>query len=97
MICENPIVEDDRVFILHFRHPIIIASVIDVSALPDEEVNDMLAAITIGARLEYAPESFLFSAEFVEQNSLDAIKLAGIMRRMSDWYKSYLIWEDSNN
>lgn len=54
------------------------------------------------SRLDYGEETFFFRCIWVDGHSefgmlaaqQQADEMAGIMRRMADWYKSYLIWED---
>ena len=104
MLCENPIVNDGRVFVFHAREPMILAEVHHYEAFTDEELMDIERQITTPAwsRLDYPPETIYFFAvkffpdeRFIKKDAQGpADELAGIMRRMADWYEAYLIWED---
>lgn len=96
MICENPMVDDDRVFILHSRNPVIIAEAFHLE--PDDESGAMeiKKQIAVGASVDYPGEYILLGAIFIEPNNMTAQELAKIMSRMGDWYHSYLKWEDEN-
>lgn len=108
LLCENPITtaNDGRLFILHTQDPIILAELWHYEGLTDREFLEKQNELgPTGAKLEYGDEIILFSsvlmhrgekfAELPGQEQAD--KLAGVMRRMADWYKAYLIWEDSQD
>jgi len=109
LLAENPITNerhDGRSFIIHARKPFILAEIFAFEFETEEEILKVQRQITTGSKLDYPPETFLFSAIFIDENSKElknktpqqvADELAGIMRRMADWYKSYLIWEDSQD
>ena len=100
LLCENPIADksDGRSFIIHTREPRILAEIFAFEEPLNEcLLNSVKSNIRIGATLEYGSEYFIFSAIFVEKIEMDADKLAGIMRRMADWYEAYLKWEDSQH
>lgn len=102
LLCENPIADlsDGRLFILHNREPKLFAEVHHYEDLTEAQIMDIQRQIPIGGRLDYQPETIFFTpvwmdGEFTTQ--ADADKMAGLFRRMADWYKSYLIWEDSQH
>lgn len=99
LLCENPISEqsEGRLFILHNREPRLLAEVHHYEDLTDEQIMVIQRQIPIGGRLDYKPETIFFTpvwlnAEIANQSHAD--KIAGLFRRMADWYKAYLIWED---
>jgi len=99
MICENPLVDDARVFILHCRKPVIIAEAFHLEPDQEAEAMEMKKQFTVGASVDYPGEYIILGAIFIEpvesndpQNTAD--DLAKIMSRMGDWYHSYLKWED---
>lgn len=100
LLCENPIADqsDGRLFILHNRTPHILAEVHHFENLSDEQIMDILRQIPIGGRLDYEPETIFFTPVWMDDLKGEpqdvAYKIAGIFRRMADWYKAYLIWED---
>lgn len=106
LICENPLVDDERVFILHTRQPMILAEVVHFEGINDSERMDIERKIETPrwARLDYPPETIYFfmiklypDEKFLKMNTQEqADTIAGLMRRMADWYKSYLIFEDNN-
>ena len=108
LLCENPMLTggyDGRLFILHSREPYLLAEVFHFENISDEkrmEVERQLA--TIAGRLDYGKETIFLSAvwlvpgKLAEKPAQDyANTLAGIMRRMADWYRAYLIWEDNQD
>ena len=104
LLCENPVAEksDGRIFILHNRSPLILAEVFHHEDLSESEIADIQQKITTGSRLDYGSETIFFEPLWLvpgDDNDITsqqhAFNVAGIMRRMADWYKSYLIWEDT--
>lgn len=103
LICENPMTagQDGRLFILHTGDPSILAEVHHFEDITDEQRMNIERQMSIGSRLDYVPETIFFSpiwickAEQISNLQDQADNLAGIMRRMADWYKAYLIWEDA--
>lgn len=93
MICENPMVDDDRVFVLHTREPLILAEALHF----DNEADWMEAKreASIGASVDYPGEHVLLKAvNVVATEPYTADGIAKIMSRMGDWYHAYLKWED---
>lgn len=108
LICENPILSenDGRLFILHTRTPAMLVEIKHFEGLTDAEVAELTKIATPdGARLDYGNEVIFFLQQWImpelEYAKLSAQeqadKVSGIMRRMADWYKAYLIWEDSQD
>lgn len=63
---------------------------------------DIKRIFPIGASLDYSPNEYIIlGAIWVEpitiETQRDADRIAGIMRRMADWYGAYLVWEDSRD
>jgi hypothetical protein len=106
-ICENPIADlsDGRLFILYNGKTKIFAEVFHFDANDEEAQMRLKSSIEIGATLEYKDEYIVFAAlwvlpgkDLVNKNpQQQADLLAGIMRRMADWYEAYLIWEDKQD
>lgn len=99
LLCENPIADksDGRLFILHNREPRLLAEVHHYEDLTDEQKMDIQRQIPIGGRLDYDSETIFFTPMWLDSElatQADADKIAGLFRRMADWYKAYLIWED---
>lgn len=100
LLAENPIADqsDGRLFIIHNRDPKILAEVHHYQNLSEADMLKIQSQIPIGGRLDYQPETIYFTPVWIEGNAEQtqeyADKLAGIFRRMADWYKAYLIWED---
>jgi hypothetical protein len=108
LLCENPILSenDGRLFILHTRTPAMLVELNHFKGLTDNEIAELSKIATRdGARLDYGNEVIFFLQQWImpepEYAALkpqeQADKVAGIMRRMADWYKAYLIWEDSQD
>ena len=105
MLCENPILDEDhdqRSFILHNRDPFILAEVFYFEDASEDEVGQFIGQFKMGSKLNYPPETYVFGALWMVPGDgflkmtpqQQASTCAGIMRRMADWYKAYLIWED---
>ncbi|MBW7889325.1 MAG: hypothetical protein H3C35_13375 [Bacteroidetes bacterium] len=104
LFCENPIADqsDGRQFIFHNREPRLLAEVFSFENISDEKILEIQRQSDVGSRLDYGVETIFFFPIWIEKTEiLDAQKysdnLAGIMRRMADWYQAYLIWEDSQD
>jgi len=111
LLCENPIAEksDGRIFILHTQEPIILAEVYSYEGIGEDRIKEISQTMSIGARLDYGLETFFFVPNWLQPGweiipeakkdyqQITADKLAGVMRRMADWYKAYLIWEDNQD
>lgn len=94
MICENPILNDNRVFILHTREPLIIAEAFHFDENNEKDWLKCKDSFNVGASVDYPNELICLGAVIFESNDVDT--LANIMRRMGDWYYNYLKWEDKN-
>lgn len=95
MIAEDPRLEDGRVFIIHTREPRILAEVFHFG--PDEEAEWLAIQqqFEIGSRLQLTAELIAIGAVWVAQTKpIAPDRLAGLMRKMADWYQSYIEWED---
>jgi hypothetical protein len=96
LLCENPMVDDDRVFVLHTREPLIVAE-----ALHFEDEADWMEAkrgTEIGASVDYPGEFILLKAINVTATEpYTADSLAQIMSRMGDWYHALLKWEEEQD
>ena len=105
LICENPIAEksDGRLFILHNRTPMMLAEVRHFENMSEADQLNFQRLHTTGSRLDYAPRTIYFTPIWVQENGLPtephkhAHLIAATLRRMADWYKSYLIWEDNDD
>ena len=105
LLCENPMADEihgHREFVLHTRYPVIIAQIIDCSDMTEDEQMKVKSEITVGSMLDLDQEYYVFNAIYIEPGygaNTDAQKiadnLAGIMRRMADWYEAYIKWEDN--
>jgi hypothetical protein len=106
LFCESIIGKGDnstRAFILHTRDPLVFAEVLHFET--DDEGGQMLAKSNTQAyaSLDYDDEYILLIALWIVPGDKHIKKpaqeqaddLAGIMRRMADWYKALLIYEDN--
>jgi len=101
MICENPMVDDGRVFILHARNPVILAEAFHLEPDQEAEAMEIKRHFNLGASVDYPGEYIILGAIYsapVENpdSQKTANDLAKIMSRMGDWYHSYLKFEDEN-
>lgn len=103
LLCENPIHEDgDSLYILHTREPRLFAEVHHFDAGDEAGQMALKKQQSIYGALEYGEEYIIFvclwvigDMKYIGKTAQEqADELAGIMRRMADWYKAYLIWED---
>lgn len=94
LICENPMVEDGRVFILHMRKPKLLAEAFHFELEEEDEWMECKRQFALGASVDYPGELIALGAIWGEENDLDADQLAKLMSRMGDWYRAYLEWED---
>jgi hypothetical protein len=101
LIAENPIVNDGRVFIIHFRDPVLIAEAFHFNLHQESEWMQCKSQFTFGSSVDYPGELIFLGGVFCAplpwagpQEQAD--KLAKIMSRMGDWYHNYLKFEDEN-
>jgi hypothetical protein len=105
LLCENPIANeknDGKIYILHNREPKIFAEVFHFDG-EGASYLDCQRSFDIGGKLDYQDEVIIFGAHWMLPDEkflkLDtqaqADECAAIMRRMADWYESYLIWQDN--
>lgn len=98
VLADNPMLEFHRggQYIIHLRDPLIVAQVFHFDSDEEEQSMELKRQSTTCATLDYGDEYIVLPAIFIAPTTIDANRLAGIMRRMADWYESYLIWEDKN-
>lgn len=82
---------------MHTQTPVLIAEVFHFEAGDEKKQMECKQNFLTGSALEYGSEYIVFGAIWVEPHEVDVDKLAGLMRRMADWYEAYLIWEDSQD
>ena len=102
LLCDNPMTAaaDDRQFILHNRYPMLLAEVHCFNNTEVAKVQYMLNQAYSVGRLDHDKDIFLFTISWIEPTGAMMPrdvndKVDPVFRRMADWYKSYLIWEDS--
>lgn len=98
-IAENPMTEGEShpLYIIHLRDPFICAQVFTFEGDDETAELELRRQIQVGATTDvYGDERAVIAAIYVAPNELSADKLAGLMRRMADWYRAYCLWEDSN-
>ncbi len=93
LIAENPLVDDERIFVVHTRVPFVIAEAIH--CINDSQAMGVKRTVNIGASLEYGDEYVVLAARVIA-GEVGADRLAKLMRRMADWYRAYLIYEDQD-
>jgi len=103
LIADNPIVSDGRVFIIHFRDPLIIAEAFHFGVHQESEWMNCKSNFTFGASVDYPGELIFLGGVFCaplpaswSTMQIQADKLAKIMSRMGDWYHTYLKFEDGS-
>lgn len=97
LLCENPLVNDGRVFILHSRHPLVLAEAFHFELDEEEEWMNCKRQFEVGASVDYPGELIALGAVWYEAltpSQETADELAHIMSSMGDWYYAYLKWED---
>lgn len=99
LIAENPIVNDGRVFIVHFRDPVIIAEAFHFDIDQESEWMKCKSQFSTLATVDYPGELIVLGVVFCAplpwiDPQTQADKLAKIMSRMGDWYHNYLRFED---
>lgn len=95
MIAENPMADRSRVFILHTQGPRILAEAFHFDKDQEVEWMNVQSQFETGSRTELPDELIAIGALWIaDTKPIDPDRLAGTMRRMADWYRSYCIWED---
>jgi len=95
-------VDDHRVFILHTREPRIVAEVYHLHPSEEGKAIEIQKQFSVGSKMEMPNELILLGAVWIEPfykgtTQQNADELAGIMRRMADWYRAYCEWEDAQH
>jgi hypothetical protein len=95
---------DGRLFILHNREPRLLAEVHHFEDLSENQILSIQMDWAVYQRLDYHPETIFFVPIWFDDIELQKTdvsiltdKMTGALRRMADWYKAYLIWEDSQD
>lgn len=92
MVSENPMADEKfghRVFVIHTRGPLIIAQAHHIP------VGEPYELPLTGAKTQHEDEEIVLSPVQVIFEESKQVSYEKIMRRMADWYKAYLEWEDS--
>lgn len=109
LLCLHPqtAAHNQRLFVLHTGTPVIFAQIHHYSNLTPTEVMEKERALNseVYSRLDYPPATIFFTSIWMVSNEVfDALpaqqqadKMAGIMRRMSDWYESVLIHQQNEH
>ena len=111
LLAENPIADrsDGRLFIIHNQEPVLLAEVHHFENISEDAMIKFQQQFSGGGRLDYDDETIFFTPVWIQSGwepipeasadyaQLTADKLAGVFRRMADWYKAYLIWEDKQD
>lgn len=93
MVCTNPNGDDGRYFILHNREPLFLAEIFEFDINDEQSQMECKRNFNLGSALEHDKSYFVFGVHWCSDNNLSADKLAGLFRRMADWYKSVLLNE----
>lgn len=88
VIAKNPMIEGNRIFIIHMREPAIHAEVFHFNIDNEPGQMEAKARYAAGSSTEVNNEYIVIGAVYIAPTDLNADKLAGIMRRMADWYRS---------
>jgi hypothetical protein len=91
LLAENPLVDDERIFIIHSKDPMVLAEAIHFS----DDSGKFTIDHAIDSSLHYRDEYIVLAARVIAGNP-DTDRLAKLMRRMADWYRAYLIFEDQD-
>jgi hypothetical protein len=105
MIAENPMIsaDDGRLFVLHARNPYLLAEVFEYGIDDERGVAECMEGFSTSSKLNYGNDIIVFGLCYLEANTAfeqktpnqQLEKIVGIMNRMADWYKAYLIWNDN--
>lgn len=96
MICENPMLEDNRTFIIHTRQPYILAEAHHFGTFDENLVMECKRQYPVGGITELPNEIIVLGAiDVMVVENFTNEDYAGIMRRMADWYRAYCEWEDN--
>lgn len=102
IIGENPMVENSGVFIIHTREPIFITEIHEheskekQSAFHDQLIKfqeENKVSILVGRDKDFIQPFTLVCVGYIATDKT-ADELAKIIRRMADWYQSYIKWEE---
>jgi len=93
-------------FILHTQQPMILAEIFNFDSGDEKNQIECKKAFTTYGALDYGLEYIVLGAVWMEPLKFEddipatqevANKIAGVMRRMADWYEAYLNWEDNHS
>ena len=102
MIAENPMAQPGEEYILHTKSPKMLLKVIDATGVAYAKRNELVKKIAVGASCEVNGQLFyiypIAQYSHISQKNLPEINedLSLLMKRIADWWKSYIIFEEKN-
>lgn len=103
-IAINDMVENSGQFIVHMRDPVFFAEIYEHESKEEQsEFHNQLIefqeknniSLLVGRDRDFfQPFSLVCTVSTQEMVDMNHDNLAKIMRRMADWYQSYIIWEE---
>jgi hypothetical protein len=98
MIAQNPLVDIDSLYIVHTRKPMFIASVHQTLNDDEQSREKLIEKYATGSATVFGKYTYVLGVENISNDEQflalplqkQADKLAGITRRMADWFRAYL-------
>lgn len=108
MVCENPMIDQQREFVMHMQEPFFLAEVFFHENQQDQETfgkqmhvlaesGEIPAAIMAKDQIDEDYFSVMAIHFFSEIDATEHETLNTVINNMADWYKSYLQWEEEND
>ncbi len=110
MVCENPMLDEQREFVLHMQEPFFMGEVFfhdnqedqesfESSILELAESGEIPIAIIGKSQIQedyFSIVAMHFFSE-IEMDEDQHQNLSNATQNMADWYKTYLQWEEEND
>jgi len=105
-MCVNPLLPESNGFILHTKEPQILAEIFSFDKMDIKGMNDLkMQGYQLGTETTHKDITYVLVSDYKidptsltrEQAQAKANRLAGLMRRMADWWLSVLIQLEKNN
>jgi len=98
LIADNPLGKDpERVFVIHTREPYILAEAFHFHEDEEHLYHELKKSIETGATTQVGSEYIVLGAHWVVHGGKTPDALAGVMRRMADWYHNYITSIDNDD
>jgi hypothetical protein len=110
MVCENPMLDEQREFVLHMQEPFFMGEVYfhdspedqdDFQSSMHELVESGEIPIAIIGKSQIQEDYFsIIAIHFFSEITMDGEQsqlLSDAVQEMANWYKQYLQWEEEND